>query len=42
MESIESLKEKNRIENLKIVADWDNIVKVNKDKKKRIRRWKRV
>lgn len=33
---IESLKEKNRIENLKIVADWDNIVKVNKDKKKEL------
>lgn len=33
---IESLKEKNRIENLKVVADWDNIVKVNKDKKKEL------
>lgn len=35
-ELIESLKEKNRIENLRIVADWDNIVKVNKDKKKEL------
>lgn len=35
-ELIESLKEKNRIENLKIVADWDNIVKVNKDKKEEL------